>query len=371
MNESAGRVALYIDPPSHHFLEDRLFVVDYGRLNGDQLLAPYAALREQLTAEGIDVHTADRLPQSPTGRRNIYISMGRIPDWKRLEQRRDTVLSAFFAMECPIVDPQLYRSLPRIQQHVKRIFSWSDSRSLERFVGQPLTLTSFRWPQSFCDVHPGIWDQTDRKFLVMINANKLPRLYVEELYTERLRALAYFGTKGEIDLYGVGWDGPSYRVGHTWVPATVRRAERWLRQRWQPLSSSPLLKAARRVYHGPALSKAEVLGQYTFAICFENMKLHGWVTEKIFDCFFAGTIPVYWGAPDIEEYVPTECFIDMRQFAGYDDLRRFLLSLGPREIRDYRERAREYLRSSLFRPSTKKAFVETFARIIAEDAAAL
>jgi hypothetical protein len=370
MGKSGGRVALYIDPPSHHFLEDRLFAVDYARLNGDQLLAPYVALREHFTAQGVDVHTADRLPASPTGNRNIYISMGRIPDWKRFEQRADTVLSAFFAMECPIVEPQLYRSLPRVQQHVRRIFSWSDSRSLERFVGQPLTLTSFRWPQSFSDVHPGIWDRTDRKFLVMINANKLPRLYVEELYTERLRAVAYFERQAEIDLYGVGWDGPSYRVGRTWVPATARRVERWLQHRWQRLHPSPLLQAARRVYRGQASSKAETLGQYTFAICFENMKLRGWITEKIFDCFFAGTIPVYWGAPDIAEYVPAECFIDMRRFAGYDELRRFLLSLGPREIRHYRERARQYLGSSLFRPSTKEAFVETVARIIAEDAAA-
>jgi alpha(1,3/1,4) fucosyltransferase len=370
MRNSTDRVALYIDPPSHHFLEDRLFLVDDGRLNGDRILAPYAALREHLTAQGLSVHTADRLPATPTGGRNIYVSLGRIPDWKRLEARGDTVLSAFFALECPIVEPKLYRALPRIQKHVKRVFSWSDSRSLERFLGEPVTFTPFRLPQSFSEVHAGIWDRTDRKLLVMINANKLPRIYVDELYTERLRALAFFGRQGEIDLYGVGWDGPANRVGRTWVPATLRRAERWLRHRWQRLHPDPRLEAARRVYRGPAQSKAEVLGQYTFAICFENMKLRGWVTEKIFDCFFAGTVPVYWGAPDIEAYVPAECFIDMRRFGDYDDLRRYLRSLGPQEVRRYRERVREYLGSPQFRPSTKEAFVEMFAGIIAEDAGA-
>jgi hypothetical protein len=371
MGNGADRVALYIDPPSHHFLEDRLFVVDDGRLNGDRILAPYAALREHLTAQGVSVHTADRLPANATGGRNLYVSMGRIPHWKRLEERGDTVLSAFFAMECPIADPDLYRALPRIQRHVKRIFSWSDSGSLERFVGQPVTLTSFRWPQSFSEVHAGIWDRTDRKFLVMINGNKLPRISVEELYTERLRALAFFGRQGEIDLYGVGWDGPSYQMGRTWAPATIRRAERWLRHQWQRMRPDPRLEAARRVYRGPAQSKAEVLGQYTFAICFENMKLRGWVTEKIFDCFFAGTVPVYWGAPDIETYVPAECFIDMRRFGDYDDLRRYLRSLSAQQIRQCRENAREYLGSPQFQPSTKEAFVEMFAGIIAEDAGAM
>ena len=143
MGNRADRVALYIDPPSRHFLEDRLFVVDDGRLNGDHILAPYAALREHLTAQGLSVHTADRLPATPTEERNIYVSMGRIPNWKRLEARGDTVLSAFFALECPIVEPKLYRALPRIQKHVKRVFSWSDSRSLERFLGEPVTFTPF------------------------------------------------------------------------------------------------------------------------------------------------------------------------------------------------------------------------------------
>lgn len=368
MGKRADPVALYIDPPSHHFLEDRLFVVDDGRLNGDRILAPYAALREHLTAKGLSVHTADRLPAMPTVGRKIYVSMGRIPDWKRLEGRGDTVLSAFFAMECPIAAPELYRALPRIQQHVKRIFSWSDSPSLEPFVGQPVTLTSFRWPQSFSEVHAGIWDRTGRKFLVMINGNKLPRIYVDELYTERLRALAFFARQAEIDLYGVGWDGPPYKVGRRWAPAIVRRAERRLLHRWQQLHPDAYLESARRVYRGPARSKAEVLGQYTFAICFENMKLRGWVTEKIFDCFFAGTVPVYWGAPDIGDYVPAECFIDMRKFTGYDDLRRYLRSVSAKQIRQYREQAREYLGSPQFRPSTKEAFVEMFARIIAEDA---
>jgi hypothetical protein len=362
------RVALYIDPPSHHFLDDRLFLVDDGRPNGDRILAPYAALREHLTAKGLSIHTADRLPAIPTGDRNIYVSMGRIPDWKRLKERGDTVLSAFFAMECPIAAPELYRALPRIQRHVKRVFSWSDSRSLEPFVGQPVTLTSFRWPQSFSEVHAGIWDRMDRKFLVMINGNKLPRIYVDELYTERLRALAFFASRGEIDLYGVGWDGPPYQVGRRWAPAIIRRAERWLLHRWQRLRPNVYLEAARRVYQGPARSKSEVLGQYTFAVCFENMKLHGWVTEKIFDCFFAGTVPVYWGAPNIEDYVPAECFIDMRNFTDYNDLRRHLRSVSAKQIRQYREQAREYLRSPGFRPSTKEAFVEMFAGIVAEDA---
>jgi len=75
------------------------------------------------------------------------------------------------------------------------------------------------------------------------------------------------------------------------------------------------------------------LGGYTFAICFENMVLEGWITEKMFDCFYAGCVPVYWGAPDITEFVPIDAFIDMRAFSGFDELRRFLHALSPAEVR--------------------------------------
>jgi len=366
MKESRG-IVLYIDPPSPHFLRDQLFNVDDGRLTGDHSLAPYAHLRNFFTSRGIGVHTADHLPDATAGIQNIYVSMGMLRNYRRMTRRKDTVLSAFFAMECPIVQPSLYRALNQVQRYVKRIFSWSDSQSIERFVGAPLKCEPFRWPQAFDAVHERIWARTDREFMVMINANKVPRLNWRELYSERVRAVEYFSRTGEIDLYGVGWDGPPFRVGKSWVPNVLLRAHRAFLSQWQRFHSDPLLEAVRRAYRGPAVSKAETLGRYTFAICFENMVLKGWITEKIFDCFFAGTIPIYRGAPDIEDHVPPECFIDMRRFASYADLRSFLKFMGEAEIRNYRENAREYLKSPQFRPFSKDAFVGLFHRIVEED----
>ena len=130
----------------------------------------------------------------------------------------------------------------------------------------------------------------------------------------------------------------------------------------------PLLAAARRVYKGPVRSKADTLSRYSFAICFENQILDGWVTEKIFDCLAAGTVPVYLGAPDIERWVAPECFIDMRMFSGYDELRAYLHDLSPSEIDAYREAGREYFHSEQYQPFTKQAFADIFSQIVAEDA---
>ena len=368
MSESSG-IALYIDPPSHHFLGDRLFEVETGALTGDQVNAPYARLRDIFASRGIPVHTSDYLPKEIGSVRNIYISVGPpLSDYRRVAKRRDTSLSAYLVLECPIVDPPMFRDLARARKYFKRIFSFADSASLERFVGRSLQIEPMLWPQAFDTVHEGIWEQEDRQFLVIINANKLPPLTWQELYTERLRAVEFFGRDGEIDLYGHGWDGPPYRIGKTWMPATMRRLQRQVLSRWQQVRPDPLQEAARRAHRGIAASKSETLGRYSFAICFENMVLKGWITEKIFDCFYAGTVPVYLGEPTIEEHIPSECFIDMRRFSGYDELRRYLKSLSRGDIRKYKESARAFLASPGFRPFSTDTFVETFQRIVEEDA---
>lgn len=368
MTENSCDITLFIDPPSHHFQKDALFDIDRAKLTGDNILAPYAYIQNWFAGKGIRVHTADRLVNGEIcSACNVYVSLGILNNYRALARRRDVVLSGFFAIESPIVEPSLYRGLKQAQRYFKRIFSWSDSRSLERFIGVPLRLESFRWPQSFDQVHEKIWSQTDRKFIVMINSNKLPRVYWRELYTERLRAVDFFSRTGEIDLYGIGWDGPSYRLGKTWVPYTFRRAHRMLLKYWQRFYPDRLLEAVRLAYRGPALSKAETLGRYTFSICFENMILKGWITEKIFDCFFAGTIPVYLGAPDIGEHIPPECFIDMRHFKNYGELRSYLKSLDEKDIITYKERARDFLGSEKFKPFRMESFANLFKRIVEED----
>jgi hypothetical protein len=204
----------------------------------------------------------------------------------------------------------------------------------------------------------------------MINSNKLPRIDDMELYRERMRAVDYFAEFGEIDLFGGGWNDPSNRVGNSWMPHTLRRWRLEALRIWQLLFPNPYLLSARSVYKGRTDSKSETLSQYTFALCFENMILKGWITEKLFDCFFSGTIPIYWGAPEINDVIPKECYIDMRDFSGYSDLRRFLKSLTPEDIAGYKSSARSFLDSDHFRPFTAEAFTEIFRAFVREDSAA-
>ena len=41
--------------------------------------------------------------------------------------------------------------------------------------------------------------------------------------------------------------------------------------------------------------KIEWLKSYKFNLCFENSSYPGYLTEKLFDAFLAGCVPIYWG----------------------------------------------------------------------------
>jgi len=368
-------VAIWFDPPTHHLFGDRLFDRESNPFAGDDILAPYVAARERLQSHGWPVHTADGLPPQPDGRRHLVVSFG-APDRlvqhsvrkiERWAQRPDVCLSAFFAMECPIVEPRMFAALPRLQGLFRRIMSWSDSAALLPFTHQPVPTEHFCWPQSFDAVHEQLWSTRDRGFLLMMNANKLPRLYVDELYTARLKAVEYFQRFGEVDLYGRSWDRMPMRVGKTRTPATLRRIGEALAEAKQRIAPDPAYVAAKAAWRGSAKSKSQTVARYRFALCFEYSLLNGWITEKLFDCFFAGTVPVYWGAPDVLDWVPAECFIDMRQFADFAELRAFLKSLSPGDERRYRDAARAYLESPRFDPFRRRAFADIIAGLIETD----
>jgi hypothetical protein len=361
-------LGLFIDPTSHHFEGDRLFDPQGNATVGDQIHAPYVHLRSWFEAQGIPVHTADLLDH-PDARceHNVYLSFGIRHRWPKLVDRSDVVLSGFFALECPIVEPKLYLALSELAPAFRRLYSFSDGDSLRPFLRGPLVFESFRIPQSFNKVHDELWSRQERRLLTMINANKLPRLYVHELYTERLRAIEHFSTSPDFDLFGNGWDQPPWRTGATRTPYIAKRALHTTKRYLQHVLPDRQLAAARRVWRGAVANKAEVLAGYHFALCFENMILPGWITEKMFDCFFSGTIPVYLGAPDITQWVPSECFVDMRDFADYDALSDHLLAMSPHDRQAMRDAARTFLMSPAYAPFTKEAFRNLIATIVQRD----
>lgn len=56
-------------------------------------------------------------------------------------------------------------------------------------------------------------------------------------------------------------------------------------------------------YNNNSIPKKELgLCDYMFSVTIENCSSNMYFSEKILDCFATGTIPIYWGAPDIGRY---------------------------------------------------------------------
>lgn len=116
-----------------------------------------------------------------------------------------------------------------------------------------------------------------------------------DLYQIRMDAVKVFAHKSDFFLYGRHWD----------VARTYLRKFRSLK-----FANPPSV----------CEDKFKTLASFRFTLAIENCKFPGYVTEKIFDAMQAGTVPIYLGAPDILEFVPENCFIDMRKYCDFDDL---------------------------------------------------
>ena len=364
-------VGVFLDPITPHFARDELFVQHpYGDFH-----APFLHAKERFAERGIPVRTADYLLDGHIAHDvNIYFALGTIRNYRAAAKRSDTILSGLFHFEAPIVHPTTYRETPEASKYFNRIFSFSTPEALEPFGCSGLTFHKFMIPEPYDGVEQGgferFWERRDRKFLCMISQNKLPNMWLRELYTERLRLLEHFGRSNSIDLYGIGWDQMPFRVGERRLPPQVVRLQRAIWTRLPFTKNHPYEDVIKNVWRGTVASKHETMSGYTFAITYENMELDGWINEKIFDAFLSGTVPVFRGAPDVTDYIPAECFIDARHFATHDELESYLRSLGEDEIRDYREAARAFMGSDAYHPFTKEAFAEKLILAVEEDLAA-
>jgi len=60
----------------------------------------------------------------------------------------------------------------------------------------------------------------------------------------------------------------------------------------------------------PGGKEIEILRDYKFCIYFENSFFDDYITEKIFNALEMNTIPIYRGAPNLREYINTDCIIN-------------------------------------------------------------
>jgi len=321
------------------YLGNKLFDTSDTVLNRDNCLYAFRLLRDRFAEEGIDLGTQDvNVPKE--SQFVLYYDMPLVT------QIVDSPQKYLLISECEVIRPDNWNlSYHRL---FRKIFTWHD----KYIDGRKYIKVNF--PQYV----PSAMDfskHTREKLCGMVVAHKHSRHRLS-LYEEREKALAWFDRHhpDEFDLYGYGW------------------SECLFTRPFSRLNQSGLLRRLfrhrYRVYKGTAETKQRVLEKHLFAICYENARgIPGYITEKIFDCFSAGCVPIYLGAPNVQDHIPTDTFIDKRYFKTYEELYRHIKSIPQEQYTCYLESIRDFLLSNRMHPFRAEYFVKTLVDTILRD----
>jgi hypothetical protein len=78
-------------------------------------------------------------------------------------------------------------------------------------------------------------------------------------------------------------------------------------------------------YH--SIELINIFNQYKFIFVCENSVSNGYITEKIFNCFFSRTIPIYNGCESINDYFDKNCFINANDIDNLHNLKDNIIKL--------------------------------------------
>jgi hypothetical protein len=321
------------------YLNDRLFDMSDETSNRDDCLYGFHLLKKRFEKNGIDLSTQDI--NSPLEAQ--FIIYNDLPRIKDISTDKSNYLLIF---ESEVIRPDNWNV--KNHKYFKKIFTWNDE-----FVDNKKYLRINLSSKIPADLDFNLNKKT--KLCTMIVAHKF-KSHPLELYTERIKAIRWFEQNHpeDFDLYGMGWDKYYFKGALL------------ILNRFEVLTK--LLKPKYPSYKGAVKSKREVLQKYKFAICYENARdIPGYITEKIFDCFFAGCVPIYWGAPNVPEHIPADTFIDRRNFKSYDELYSYLKDMSDKEYMEYLDAIKNFIKSDKIYPFSAECFADTLTNEIRDD----
>lgn len=265
---------------------------------GHNLLKPWNDLYKLCQSTGIEMYTLDQVDP-------MILDLVIFMDRPMLEPDIGGASKVLILYEPPLILPENWDEAYHDQ--FSRVLTWDDRLAGKKnYQKHNFTVD---WYSRYRPV------QTEEQFLskklaVLIQtAKNIPG----SLYEKRIEVIQWFRDNAmfEFDLYGRGWN----------------------------IKATPF-------YKGITQNKLDTYTKYKFAITFENTDTAvGYISEKILDAFMAGIVPVYWGAPNVQDHIPRECFIDMRDFESHEDLYHFLKNMDYATYCGYLEAIDSFIRS--------------------------
>lgn len=326
--------------------ENRLFEQSDAPI-GDDLLLPFRELGRMAAARGVTVATTAILPPEQIDA-YVFVDMPDPNNQQFIQACASGRPLYLIILESPLAASRNYD--PVNQSYFRTIFTYNDSL----VDGRQFIKLNYSFNLPDCIPHDLI---RKKKLCVTIAGNK-KSLHPQELYSERLSAIRWFERHHpeDFDLFGIGWD----------MVHSARIPQLSLLNRFAWLKS--FFVASFPSWRGPVVRKRDVMGGYRFALCYENIRdIPGYITEKIFDAFFAGTVPIYRGADNITDHIPEDCFIDQRRLTNYSDLYNYLTGMSDERYLLYIKAIEGFLTSERAIPFSCNFFAETLLTEILRD----
>ena len=325
---------------------NNIFDINKKVLNRDDCLYFFFLLKKKLSEQKIDLSTSD-INSLESSCAAFYFD---ISDRQKVQE--SSLPKYLFLFESEVIKPKGWRK--PLQENFDKIFTWNDELVDNKTYFKMNFTHKFPLHSAWSDSYQ---EFENKKLCANISGNKIV-YHPLELYTERVKAIKWFEQNHpeDFDLFGVGWD----------FPASKFKIAKLFFRLIRNFGVMPKLYLS---YKGKVESKNQTLRNYKFAICYENAKdIPGYITEKIFDCFFAGCVPIYWGAPNVLEHIPKQCFIDRRKFSSYENLYKYLSTMPKEEYLKYISAIEQFIFSdNKAIPFKAEEFVKTVIEHVKND----
>lgn len=153
------------------------------------------------------------------------------------------------------------------------------------------------------------------------------------LYPERLALVTYFDKyhSDEFEFYGARWSKEKFKS-----------------------------------YQGFADDRIETLAKFKFVISIPNYihRSTEFFDPRIFDTMVAGSVPIYFGCPDIKDVVPEGTFIDLRDFPTYDDLYSFISAMDEAAYNTYLMNIEKFLESKQAKKYSIENYTDCLVKVV-------
>jgi hypothetical protein len=236
-----------------------------------------------------------------------------------------------------VVDPFSYNH--KYHKFFKKIFTFDD-----KLIKKNGTLYSYwngkTWMlKEFKKIY-----KKKKSFLSCIFAANRHWLHKDSLSSVRYSIIQWFinNKPNDLRLFGSNWNFDYFKIMSV-KNYFIRKALIYLMK--FRIFNYFFFKKNLKIYRGEVIDKVKTASFFKFEFCCENAKNKGRLSERIFQSFFSGTVPIYIGDETIKKYIPKNCYIDFWKFKNLEQLHKHLQNMKINTYKKYLKNAEIFIKS--------------------------